>query len=105
MRHVALRIGDRDLAGSVTTILAGEAGVVTNGTGRPDVVVADDLSDPDGIPTILLDDHNRAIELLQAGASGVLSRNCTAADLLLAIEAVARGFAILPRERPGGGAV
>jgi DNA-binding NarL/FixJ family response regulator len=50
------------------------------------------------IPVIVLEDSADPLEILRAGASGVLPRSSTLSALLLAINAVAHGLAILPRE-------
>jgi DNA-binding NarL/FixJ family response regulator len=98
VQRVALQIDDPDLLDHVSTMLAGEPDRVAPDPREPDVVIADHLPVCEGVPIIVLEDPSNALEILKAGASGVLSRNSTLSDLLLAIDAVAHGFAILPRD-------
>ncbi|WP_370439292.1 LuxR C-terminal-related transcriptional regulator [Microvirga sp. TS319] len=64
--------------------------------------MADHLPVDDGTPVIVLEDSANALEILKSGAGGVLPRSATIAELLLALDAVARGFAILPRDVRSG---
>jgi DNA-binding NarL/FixJ family response regulator len=98
VQRVALQIDDPDLLDHVSTMLAGEPGRVALDPREPDVVIADHLPACEGVPIIVLEEPSKAIEILKAGASGVLPLNSSLSDLLLAIDAVARGFAILPRD-------
>jgi DNA-binding NarL/FixJ family response regulator len=98
VQRVALQIDDPDLLDYVSTMLAGEPDRVALDPREPDVAIADHLPVCGGVPIIILEDSTSRLEILRAGASGVLSRNSTLSDLLLAIDAVARGFAILPRD-------
>lgn len=97
MQRVALAIDDANLLDRITMILADEINIVAPHQNAPDVILTDHLSFGDGPPAIVLGDGLNAGEMLRAGASGVLPGNCTAADLLLAMEAVTRGLAIMPR--------
>lgn len=98
-----LHIDDARLLDRIATILAEEAGIDTLHSDSPDVVITDHLPFSETVPTILLGDEVNGPEMLRAGAGGVLSRHVTASDLLLAIEAVKRGFAIMPRSGIGSG--
>ncbi len=101
MRSVALDIDDEALANRIASILADQAGVLVVDKDSPDVVITDRLPFRGGIPTIVVGEDLNAFGMLRAGASGVLFRDCRASDLTIAIEAAARGFAILPRELSG----
>lgn len=103
MRKVALQIDDAILLDRIATILAEEAGIGVLRSDNPDVVVTDHLPLSDKVPAILLGDELHGPEMLKAGASGILSRNVAASDLLLAMEAVSRGFVIMPRGAAGIG--
>ncbi len=97
MRRIALQIDDPDLLDHVSTMLAGEPDRIALDPREPDVVIADHLhACAEGV-IIVLEEPSNALEILEAGASGVLPRNATVSDLLLAIDAVLHGFAILPR--------
>lgn len=98
MQRVALQIDDPDLLDRLGTMLAGAPEKVALDPREPDVVIADHLPVDDGTPIIILEDFANPLEILKAGASGVLPRSATIAELLLALDAVARGFAILPRD-------
>jgi DNA-binding NarL/FixJ family response regulator len=98
VQRVALQIDDPDLLDHVSTMLAGEPGRVALDPREPDVVIADHLPVDKEVPIIVLEDFANPLEILKTGASGVLSRNSTLPDLLLAIDTVAHGFAILPRD-------
>jgi DNA-binding NarL/FixJ family response regulator len=98
LQRVALHIENPDLLDRVGTMLAGEPNRVALVTKEPDVVIADHLPIREEAPTIILEAPVNALAVLNAGASGVLPRHVTIADLLLAIDAAARGFAILPRD-------
>lgn len=104
MPRIALHIDDPDLLESINTMLAGEPDRIGLDPREPDVVIADHFVVCEGVPIIILEDSASPLEILKAGASGVLPTNSTHADLLLAIDAVAQGFAILPRtvQRPAG---
>jgi DNA-binding NarL/FixJ family response regulator len=95
---VALQIDNPDLLDHLSTMLADEPGGVVLDPRQPDVVIADHLPVCEAVPIIVLEEASKALEILKAGASGVLPRNSTLSDLLLAIDAAARGFAILPRD-------
>ncbi|WP_414474202.1 response regulator transcription factor [Microvirga sp. M2] len=47
---------------------------------------------------MVLEDSANPLEILKVGASGVLPRSATLPEFLLALDAAARGFAILPRD-------
>ena len=98
MQRIALQIDDPDLLGLITTMLAGEPDRIALDPKEPDVVIADHLPVREGVPIIVLEDSADPLEILKVGARGVLSRSSTLSDLLLAIDAVAQGFAILPRD-------
>ena len=98
MQRVALQIDDPDLLDHISTMLAGEPDRVALDPREPDVVIADHLPVAKGCRLSFLKTSANPLEILKAGASGVLSRNSTLSDLLLAIDAVAHGFAILPRD-------
>lgn len=107
MHRVALHIEDPDLLDRIGTMLAGEPNLVALDPSEPDVVIADHLPVREERPTIVLEEPADVLAILNAGASAVLPRNVTIEDLLLALDAIARGFAILPRhvlgpELPGG---
>ena len=103
MQRIALQIDDPDLLDHVGTMLAGAPDRVALDPREPDVVIADHLPVDQEAPIIVLDDSSNPLEILKTGASGVLPRNSTLSDLLLAIATVTHGFAILPRDvqRPG----
>ena len=96
MWKVALHIDDASLLDHIATILAEEAGISTLYSDNPDVVITDHLPLSETTPIILLGDGLNGPEMLRAGASGILPRHVTASDLLLAMEVVKRGFAIMP---------
>jgi DNA-binding CsgD family transcriptional regulator len=98
VQRIALQIDDPDLLGLISTMLASELDRIALDQREPDVVVADHLPVCEGVPIIVLEDSADPLEILKAGARGVLPRSSTLSDLLLAIDAVARGFAILPRD-------
>jgi DNA-binding NarL/FixJ family response regulator len=98
LQRVALQIDDPDLLNHVSTMLAGDPDRVVLDPREPNVVIADHLPVCEGMAIIVLEEPSNALEILKAGASGVLPRNSTLSDLLLAIDAVAHGFAILPRD-------
>jgi len=95
--RVALQISDPGLLDTISTVLAGETSRISLDPRNPDVIVADHLPAGEAAPLIVLAGSSNALGALRAGASGVLPRNPTFSDLMLAIEAVAHGFAILPR--------
>lgn len=103
MRKVALHIDDAGLLDRIATLLADEAGVDTLHAGQADVVITDYLPVSDKVPTILLSNRPNWLEALEIGASGVLPHEVVASDILLALEAVSRGFVILPRDTLGNG--
>jgi DNA-binding NarL/FixJ family response regulator len=98
VQRIALQIDDPDLLGLISTMLAGEPDRIALDPKEPDVVIADHLPVCEGVPIIVLEDSADPLEILRAGASGVLPRSSTLSALLLAINAVAHGLAILPRE-------
>jgi DNA-binding NarL/FixJ family response regulator len=98
VHRVALQIDDPDLLEHVSMMLAGEPARVALDPREPDVAIADHLPVDEGVPIIILEDSTNPLEILKAGASAVLPRNFTLSDLLLAIDAIAGGFAILPRD-------
>ncbi len=98
MQRVALQINDPDLLDHVSMMLAGEPNRVVLDPREPAVVIADHLPVDELVPIIVLEDSANPFEILKAGASGVLPRSSTISALLLAIDAVAHGFAILPRD-------
>jgi DNA-binding NarL/FixJ family response regulator len=98
VQRIALQIDDPDLLGLISTMLAGEPDRIALDPREPDVVIADHLPVCEGVPIIVLEDSADPLEILKAGARGVLPRRSTLSDLLLAIDAVAQGFAILPRD-------
>ena len=98
MHRVALQIDDPDLLDHVSMMLADDPDRVALDPREPDVVITDHLTVCEGVPIIALEEPSNALEILKTGVSGVLPRNSTLSDLLLAIDAVARGFAILPRD-------
>lgn len=100
---MALHIDDASLLDRIATILADETGIDVLHPVNPDLVITDHLPFSGTAPTILLGDEVNGIEMLKAGASGVLSRHIAAPDLLLALDIVKRGFAILPRSGIGSG--
>jgi DNA-binding NarL/FixJ family response regulator len=100
LRRVALQIDDPDLLGRIIATLAREPSRVALVSREPDVVISDHLAVCDEAPTLVLDEPSNALEILKAGASGVLPRHSSISDLLVAIDAVIQGFAILPRNGP-----
>jgi DNA-binding NarL/FixJ family response regulator len=98
VHRVALQIDDPDLLDRVSTMLAGEPDRVVLDPREPAVVIADHLPVDELVPIIVLESSANPLELLKSGASGVLPRDSTLSDLLLAIDAVAHGFAILPQD-------
>jgi DNA-binding NarL/FixJ family response regulator len=100
VRRIALQIDDPDLLDLISTMLAGEPDRIALDSREPDVVIADHLAVCEGVPIIVLEDTANPLEILKAGANGVLPLDSTLADLLLAIDVVAHGFAILPRDIP-----
>ena len=101
MRKVALQIDDAGLLDRIATMLAEGAGIGTLHPGAPDVMITDHLPFSVNVPTILLSDSLSGPEALKAGGSGILPRDVAIADLLLALEAVDRGFVIMPRGAAG----
>lgn len=103
MRKVALHIDDASLLDRIATILAEGAGIAPLHPDQPDVIITDHLPVSDKVPTILLSNGPNGLEALEVGASGILVHDVVASDLLLALEAVTRGFVILPRDAIGNG--
>jgi DNA-binding NarL/FixJ family response regulator len=101
LRKVALQIDDASVLDRIATILAEEADIDTLNSDHPDVVITDHLPISEKFPTILLADGLNVTEALKIGASGMLARDVAAADLLLAMEAVNRGFVVMRRGPPG----
>jgi DNA-binding CsgD family transcriptional regulator len=101
LRKVALQIDDASLLDRIATILAEEDGIGALHPGSPDVVITDHLPFSEKVPTILLGDSLSGTEALKAGGSGILPRDVAVSDLLLALEAVDRGFVIMPRGAAG----
>ena len=101
LRRIALQIDDPDLLANIQTMLASEPGRIALDPREPDVVIADHLVVCDRAPIIVLEDATNSLALLKAGVSGVVPLDCTLTDLLLAIDAVTHGFAILPRDAQG----
>jgi DNA-binding NarL/FixJ family response regulator len=97
VHRIALQIDDPDLLDRVSTMLAGEPDRVALNLREPAVVIADHLPLDELVPVIVLEDFANPLEIVKAGARGVLPRSSTLPDLLLAIDVVANGFAILPR--------
>jgi DNA-binding NarL/FixJ family response regulator len=102
---VALQLEDPELLHYIAMILAEEAGLVALDNDNPDVVITDHLPLPRVLPAIIIGDALDGLEMLKAGASGILPRSCTGADLLLAIHAASRGFAVVPREPAAEGSL
>ncbi len=103
MRKVALHIDDASLLDRIATMLADEAGSDTLHPDDPELVITDHPPFSRKVPTIILSDGLNGPEALKIGASAILPRNVAASDLLLAMEAVTRGFAIMPRSAGGTG--
>jgi len=103
LRKVALHIDDAGLLDRIATILADEAGIDTRHADWPDVVITDHLPISDKVPAILLSNRPNGLETLEIPASGILPHDVAASDLLLALDAVVRGFVILPRDSLGNG--
>jgi DNA-binding NarL/FixJ family response regulator len=103
LRKVALHIDDASLLDRIATILAEEARIDTLHPDEPDVVITDHLPFSGKASTIILSKNLNGPEALRAGASGVLPQDVAASDLLLAMEAIRRGFAIMPRDAVGIG--
>jgi DNA-binding NarL/FixJ family response regulator len=105
--RAALQIEDPDLLDRVATILAGEPGLsLADDENAADVVIADQPPSPSwrgGAPRIVLAEPLQLSDLLNGGAVSMLPRDCSGADLLLAIEATLRGYAIMPLGLPGLG--
>jgi DNA-binding NarL/FixJ family response regulator len=98
-RAVVIRIADASLADRVAAMLADEVDLVAlDASDDADVMITDHLPVDAQIPTIVLADHPNGLAALQAGAGGAIPRSCTASDLVLAIEAAARGFAMISRD-------
>ena len=97
MRRIALLIDDADLLSRLPAMLAEPIAIVTPGAeDGPDVVITDRWPLDLGLPYILVGAGVDAADALAAGASAVLPRDCDASDLALAVEAAARGFALVP---------
>ena len=97
MRRIALLIDDADLLGRVSTMLAERIDIVDLDTDNvADAVITDRWPLDSGFPSILMEDGVDATDALAAGASAVLPRDCDVHDLVLAVEAAARGFALVP---------
>jgi DNA-binding NarL/FixJ family response regulator len=102
VRTVALRIEDISLADHIAAMLADEVDLVVLDVEQDaDVVITDHLPAAAQPPAILLTNPRGGLEALRTGAGGVLPRDCTVSDLVLAIEAAARGLAIIPRDAIG----
>ncbi|MEE1609917.1 helix-turn-helix transcriptional regulator [Microvirga sp. CF3016] len=82
-------------------MLAKEAGSDTLHPDNPDIVITDHTPFSRKTPTIILSDGLNGPEALKTGASGILPHDVAASDLLLAMEAVIRGFIIMPRSAGG----
>jgi len=101
LRKVALHINDASLLDRIATILAEEAGGDSLRPDNPDLVITDHLPFSRRVPAIILSDGLNGSEALKTGASGVLPHDVAASDLLLAMEAVNRGFVIMHRSSDG----
>jgi DNA-binding NarL/FixJ family response regulator len=99
--RVALRIDDPDLLDRVSAMLADEPHRVTLDPAEFDVVITDHLPVREDVPTLFLGESSNALEIVENGASGVLPHNVAAPDLMLAMDAVGRGFTIFPRDVSG----
>jgi DNA-binding NarL/FixJ family response regulator len=105
--RAALQIEDPDLLDRVATVLAGKPGLVLADDGsEADLVIADhppSRSSRGGAPRIVLAEPLQISDVLNGTAVSVLPRDCSGADLLLAIEATLRGYALVPLGLPGLG--
>ena len=81
-------------------MLAGEPGiriVAADDHAAAAVVITDGPAERGiGRPVIVIADRADMVEAVRAGAAGVLAATVTAAQLLIAIEAVAQGLAVMP---------
>ncbi|UVF20888.1 response regulator transcription factor [Microvirga terrae] len=100
---MALHIDDAALLDRIATILADEADIGTPHHARPDVMITDHWPSPGPAPAILLSDTPDGASAIRAGAAGLLPPDVDAPDLQLAMEAVSRGFVIMPRGAAGSG--
>jgi DNA-binding NarL/FixJ family response regulator len=104
VRRIALQIDDPEMLDRVATSLAAEPSTVLMAAGRgADVVISDHLPSRADPPTIVLAADPNPSDFLKPAVAAVLPRDCTGPDLRLAVEAVMRGFAILPRPSLGIG--
>jgi DNA-binding NarL/FixJ family response regulator len=104
VRRIALQIDDPEMLDRVATTLAAEPSTVLMETGRgADVVISDHLPSRTDRPTIVLAADPSLSDFLKPGVAAVMPRDCTGPDLRLAVEAVMRGFAILPQPSLGVG--
>jgi DNA-binding NarL/FixJ family response regulator len=94
-----LRIADAALLDRLAAILADDVDLVVETDDNADVVITDQPFFDRGLPTIILSDPAIAPKALRDGATAVLPQGCNAGDLLVAIEAAARGFVLAPRGR------
>ncbi len=100
MRRVVLQIEDPDLLDRVATILSGESHIaLVDDESDADVLISDRPASPfphGGTPRILLAEVQPASDLAVGSAVSVVPSDCVGSDLLLAIEATVRGYAIVP---------
>lgn len=94
---MALRVGDPSLAASLSALLAGLPGVELVEDEDAEFVLADAVpGEPAESGLIVLADGAAALRAIRAGADAVLARDASRDELRLAIEAAARGFALVP---------
>ena len=94
---VALRVGDPSLAESLSALLAGLPGIDLVEDEDAEIVLADAVPvGPAESGLIVLADGAAALRAIRAGADAVLARDASRDEIRLAIEAVARGFALVP---------
>lgn len=104
MRRVFLQIEDSDLLDRVATILTAESDIsLVDNEDDAEVSIADGSTSSSihgGAPRILLAEAQPTSDPPIGAAVSVMPRDCTGSDLVLAIEATVRGYAIMPLAVP-----
>nr|WP_255616760.1 response regulator transcription factor [Microvirga puerhi] len=98
VRRAALLIDNPDLARRIAAMLAQKTEIVIlHAPDRPDVLITDHLPSDVPVPTIFLGSQPETFAAREAGVAGILPEDCSATDLVIAMEAVVRGFTIVPQ--------
>jgi len=98
---VSLRIADPGLADRIRTVLEAVPGADLAAEDEAGIGIVDAAPEDGESGLIVLAEGADALRALRAGADAVLPPDASGEELRLAIEAVARGFALLPADLLG----